>query len=94
MSIVASMYRVKVGKQGRIVLPKGLREAYAISTGDEAVIIAGENEMRIHMHKTPADPVQDLIEISETVSIGLTAEELKKKSTEERVKHYSEYSKS
>ena len=87
---MASIYRVKVGKQGRIVLPKELREAYEVSSGDEAVIIVKGQELSIHLHKVPKDPIKHLIELSESVSIGLSAEELKKKADEERLKQFLE----
>jgi AbrB family looped-hinge helix DNA binding protein len=88
VKIVASIYKVKVGKQGRIVLPKELREAYEVSSGDEAIIIAKGQELSIHLHKVPKDPVKHLIELSRAVSIGLSAEELKKKADEERLKDF------
>ena len=87
---MASIYRVKVGKQGRIVLPKELREAYEVSSGDEAVIIVKGQELSIHLHKVPKDPIKHLIELSESVSTGLSAEELKKKADEERLKQFLE----
>ena len=34
---MTQLYKVRVGKQRRIVLPKELREAYEISEGDEAI---------------------------------------------------------
>jgi AbrB family looped-hinge helix DNA binding protein len=83
-----SVYKVKVGKQGRIVLPKGLREAYGIDTGNEAIIIAKDGELTIRLHKVSEDPLHDLIEVSKWTSIGLSAEELKKKADEERVKQF------
>jgi AbrB family looped-hinge helix DNA binding protein len=84
-----SVYKVKVGKQGRIVLPKGLREAYGVDTGDEAIIIAKDDgELTIRLHKVSEDPLHDLIEVSKGTSIGLSAEELKKKADEERVKQF------
>ena len=82
------VYRVKVGRQGRIVLPKELREAYGVSTGDEATIIARDNELSIHLHKVSKDPLTDLTELSETVSIGLSSEALKKRGDEERLKQF------
>ena len=85
---MASIYRVKVGKQGRIVLPKELREAYEVSSGDEAVIIAKGQELSIHLHKVPKDPIKHLVELSKSISIDLSAEELKKKSDEERLKQF------
>lgn len=83
-----SIYKVKVGKQGRIVLPKDLREAYGVDTGNEAIIIAKDGELTIHIHKVSENPLQDLIEVSKTTSIGLSAEELKKKADEERMKQF------
>ncbi|MCJ7718920.1 AbrB/MazE/SpoVT family DNA-binding domain-containing protein [Candidatus Bathyarchaeota archaeon] len=85
---MASVYKVRVGKQGRIVLPKELREAYKVSTGDEAIIITNGKELNIHLHKVSEDPLQDLTELSKTISIGLSAEELKKKAGEERLKQF------
>jgi AbrB family looped-hinge helix DNA binding protein len=85
---MASIYKVKVGKQGRIVLPKELREAYEVNTGDEAIIIAKGQELRIHIHKNVKDPLRDITELSETISIGLSAEELKRKTDEERLKDF------
>ena len=85
---MTSIYKVRVGRQGRIVLPKELREACEISTGDEAIIIARGKELTIHLHKVSEDPIQDLTELSKTISIGLSAEELKKKTDEERLKQF------
>ena len=82
---MTSVYRVRVGRQGRIVLPKELREAYMVSTGDEAVIIARGKELSIRLHKVP-DPLHDLTELSKKISLGLSAEDLKKKADEERLK--------
>ena len=82
------MYRVRVGRQGRIVLPKELREAYGIRTGDEAIVVAEGEKLTIHLHKVSDDPIQDLTELSKTISIGLTAEELKKRADEERLKQF------
>lgn len=86
---MTSIYKVRVGRQGRIVLPKELREAYGITTGDEALIIVRDKELTIHLHKVSEDPVQDLIELSKTISIGLSAEELKKRADEELLKKFS-----
>jgi len=82
------MYRVRVGRQGRIVLPKELREAYGIRTGDEAIVVAEGEKLTIHLHKVSDDPIQDLTELSKTISIGLTAEKLKKRADEERLKQF------
>jgi AbrB family looped-hinge helix DNA binding protein len=82
------MYRVKVGKQGRIVLPKELREAYQINTGDEAVIIVKGQELSIHLHKGNEEPLEHFIETSKKISIGLSAEELKQFEEKERIKDY------
>jgi AbrB family looped-hinge helix DNA binding protein len=86
--IMPSVYKVRVGKQGRIVLPKGLREAYGVDTGNEAIIIAHDGELTIRLRKVSEDPLNDLIEVSKGISIGLSAEELKKKVDEERVKQF------
>jgi len=85
---MTSIYRVRVGRQGRIVLPKELRETYGVSTGDEAVIIARGKELTIHLHRVSEDPLQDLTELSKTISIGLSAEDLKKKADEERLRQF------
>jgi len=85
---VASIYKVKIGKQGRIVLPKELRKACEVNTGDEAIIIVKGQELHIHLHKVSKDPLQDLTDLSETVSIGLSADELKKKADDERLKQF------
>lgn len=82
------MYRVKVGRQGRIVLPKELREAYGITTGDEATILVRGKELILHFRKVSDNPLKDLKELSETISIGLSAEELKNKADEERLKEF------
>ena len=89
VTIMTSVYRVRVGRQGRIVLPRELREAYNVSTGDEAVIIAKGKELSIHLHKVP-DPLDDLTELSKTIKIGLSAEELKKRADEERLSQFLE----
>lgn len=85
---MTSIYRVRVGKQGRIVLPKEIRETYGINAGDEAVILVRGKEMSLRISKVSEDPLQDLIELSKDVSIGLSAEELKRKADEERVKEF------
>jgi len=77
---------MRVRKQGRVVLPKELRETYGIDAGDEAIILVRDKEMSLHLRKVSEDPLQDLIELSKTTSIGLSAEELKKKADEERLK--------
>jgi len=84
--IVASIYKVKVGKQGRIVLPKELREAYEVSNGDEAIIIVKGQELSIHLHKVSKDPIKHLTETSKKISIGLSAKKLKQRADEERIK--------
>lgn len=85
---MTSVYKLRVGRQGRIVLPKELREAYQINTGDEAIIITRGKELSIHIHKVCEDPLRDLTELSKTISIGLSAEELKKKADGERLKEF------
>ncbi len=86
---IMALYKVKIGKQGRIVLPKQLRDTYGVKKGDEVVIIASGNELSIYLHKVSENPLQDLAELSEHVSLGLSATELKRKSTEERLKHFA-----
>jgi AbrB family looped-hinge helix DNA binding protein len=85
---VASIYKVKVGKQGRIVLPKELREVYEVNTGDEAIIIAKGQELSIHLHKVSKDPVEHLTETSRKIFIGLSAEKLKQTADEERIRQH------
>lgn len=69
-------------------MPKELREACQVNTGDEAVIIAKGQELSIHLHKATLDPLEDLIEISKHVSIGMSAQELKEFEARERIKDY------
>lgn len=83
-----SIYRVTVGKQGRIVLPKSVREAYELEAGDEVTIIAKGDELSIYPHKSPQDPLEDLARLARTTSIGLSARELKERADEERSKDY------
>ncbi len=85
---MALMFKVKVGKQGRIVLPKELREACELNAGDEAIIIAKGMELSIHLHKVSNDPVRHLTETSKTIAIGLSAEKLKQRANEERIKEF------
>ena len=85
---MASIYKVKIGKQGRIVLPKQLRETCRISSGDEAVIIENGQELNIHFHKAIKDPLEDLMDISKQISIGMSAKELKEFEDKERFKDY------
>lgn len=66
-----------VDEHGRIMLPKELRETYEARTGDEAIIIAKNKELSIHLYKTPKDPLEHLIETSKTITIELSTEELK-----------------
>lgn len=85
---MTSVYKIRIGRQGRIVLPKELREAYGVDAGDEAVILVRGRELSLRFRKVSKDPLQDLIKLSETISIGLSAEELKKKADEERLKEF------
>jgi len=80
------MYKVKIGKQGRLVLPKEFREAYKIGTGDEVTIMVRKNELTMHIRKIPEDPLEDLSPLSKKVSIGLSPKDLKKRADEERMK--------
>jgi len=82
---VSSIYRVRVGKQGRIVLPKEVRTRHDVEVGDEVIIISRGKELTIHIHKSHEDPLRDLEELSSQISIGLTARELKEKADEERL---------
>ncbi len=83
---MSSIYKVRVGKQGRIVLPKEVREEYGVEAGDEVVIITKGDELTLHLHKVPEDPLEDLTRLSQEISIGLSAKELKEKADEERLK--------
>lgn len=83
---MSSIYKVKVGKQGRLVLPKEVREAYNVDTGDEITIIVKGNELAMHIRKIPEDPLEDLSQLSKTVSIGLSSKDLKERADEERLK--------
>ncbi len=85
---MTSIYKVRVGKQGRIVLPKEVRELYKVEAGDEVTIIVKGEELTIHLHKIPEDPLEDLAQLSKTISIGLSAKELKKKADEERLRAF------
>jgi len=85
---MASLYKLRIGRQGRIVLPKELREVYGVDAGDEAVILVRGRELNLRLRKVSKDPLQDLIKLSEGISIGLSAEELKKKADEERLKDF------
>mgnify|MGYP001050678059 CR=1 FL=1 len=85
---MASVYKLRIGRQGRIVLPKELREVYGVDAGDEAVILVRGRELNLRLRKVSKDPLQDLIKLSEGISIGLSAEELKKKADEERLKDF------
>ncbi|MHA1711128.1 MAG: AbrB/MazE/SpoVT family DNA-binding domain-containing protein [Candidatus Freyarchaeota archaeon] len=88
MESMTSIYKVRVGKQGRIVLPKEVRELYKVEAGDEVTIIVKGEELTIHLHKIPEDPLEDLAQLSKTISIGLSAKELKKKADEERLRAF------
>lgn len=85
---MAQMYRVRIGKQGRIVLPKEIREEYDVKTGDEVTMIVKGNEITLRIKETPKDPLEDLHRLAERTSIGLTTQELKRLSDEERLKEY------
>jgi AbrB family looped-hinge helix DNA binding protein len=78
--------KTRVGKKYRMVLPKELREAYSLNEGDEVHIVVHEKGVSMHFHKVPEDPLQDLVELSKSVSIGLSAKQLKSKADEERLK--------
>lgn len=85
---MASMFKVKVGKQGRIVLPKKLRETCELNAGDEAIIILRGQELSIHLHKVSNDPIKHLTETSKKIATGLSAEKLKQRTDEERIKEF------
>ena len=81
---MSSIYKVRVGKQGRIILPKKVRDAYELKSGDEVTIIAKGRELVFHLHKIPENPLEDLAQLSKIVSIGLSAKELKEIADRER----------
>jgi AbrB family looped-hinge helix DNA binding protein len=85
---VAQMYRVRIGKQGRIVLPKEIREEYDVKAGDEVTMIVKGDEITLRIRETPEDPLEDLNGLAERISIGLSAQELKRLSDEERLKEF------
>jgi AbrB family looped-hinge helix DNA binding protein len=82
------MYRVRIGKQGRIVLPKEIREEYDVKAGDEVTMIVKGDEITLRIRETPEDPLEDLNGLAERISIGLSAQELKRLSDEERLKEF------
>ena len=83
---MSSIHTVRVGKQGRIVLPKEVREAYRVQAGDEVTIITRGKELIIRIHKVPEDPLEDLAHLSKSTPIGLSAKELKQRADEERLR--------
>ncbi len=82
------MYRLRIGKQGRIVLPKEIREEYDVKAGDEVTMIVKGDEITLRIRETPEDPLEDLNRLAERISIGLSAQELKRLSDEERLKEF------
>ena len=87
---MSSIYKVRVGKQGRIILPKKVRDAYELKSGDEVTIIAKGGELVFHMHKIPENPLEDLAQLSKIISIGLSAKELKEVADKERTETFFE----
>lgn len=85
---MAQMYRLRIGKQGRIVLPKEIREEYDVKAGDEVTMIVKGDEITLRIRETPEDPLEDLNRLAERISIGLSAQELKRLSDEERLKEF------
>lgn len=85
---MSSIFKVRVGKQGRIVLPKEVRDAYEMKAGDEVTIILKGEELTLHLNKVHEDPLEDLAHLSETTSMGLSAKELKEKADEERLRTF------
>ena len=81
---MATIYKTKVGKQGRIVLPRDIRDAFGVDPGDEVTIIVKERELTLRLQKAPEDPLEDLTKLADTVSIGLPAKKLKERADEER----------
>jgi len=79
------IYKARVGKQGRIVLPREVRDVFGVKAGDEVTIIVKGGELTLHLRKVPEDPLEDLAKLSETISIGLSAKELKEKADKERL---------
>jgi AbrB family looped-hinge helix DNA binding protein len=85
---VTQMYRVRIGKQGRIVLPKEIREEYDMKAGDEVTMIVKGDEITLRIKETPEDPLEDLRRLAERISIGLSTHELKRLSDEERLREF------
>lgn len=83
---MTQMYKVKIGKQGRIVLPKEIREEYDVKAGDDAILIVKKDGITLRLHRSPVDPIEDLAELAQNTSIGLTPTELKQLADSERVK--------
>jgi len=85
---VTAIYRLRVGKHGRVVLPKEMRDQYSIEPGDEVTMIVKDDEITLKIKESPEDPLEDLHQLAKRISIGLSPEELKRLSNEERLKEY------
>lgn len=85
---MTQMYRVRIGKQGRIVLPKEIREEYDVKAGDELTMIVKGDEITLRIKEALGDPLEDLRRLAGHISIGLSAQELKRLSDEERLKEF------
>lgn len=77
-----------VDEHGRIVPPKELRETYEARTGDEAIIIAKNKELSIHLYKTPKDPLEHLrnIQNNNHRTINGRTENSKRRSPQRRMR--------
>ena len=85
---MTAIYRLKVGKHGRIVLPKEMRDAYSVEPGDEVTMIVRDDEITLRIDERPEDPLEDLHQLAKRISIGLSAEDLKRLSDQERLKDF------
>ena len=70
---MTAIYRLKVGKHGRIVLPKEMRDEYSVKPGDEVTMIVKGDEITLRINESPEDPLEDLHQLTERISIGLSA---------------------
>jgi len=85
---LAKIQRIKIGKNGRITIPKKVRDQLDIKAGDEFILISKKEKLEFTLVKTTIDPMEDLRRLSENIQIGLSFEELKKLADKERLKDY------